>query len=159
MNLRDPLMRMASIFSRAGYFCSFTTSHFEISRPPFEDNTSGIRRASAPASRSALNTRPYPPYFRVSHSRIAIRRGVFILNSVKDYCLSGDSFKQFRYGCDIGKNTSLLRLDFAASFSEWEATRLLLSARLSLFPSPGRSKYTVRPIQQQLSIRPGRWCS
>ena len=109
-------MRMASISSRAGYFCSFTTSHFEISRPPFEDTTSGIRRASAPASRSALNTRPYPPYFRVSHSRTAIRRGVFILNSVKNYCLSGDSFKQFRYGCDIGKNTSLLRLDFAASF-------------------------------------------
>ena len=76
----EPVITTASIFSRPGYSCAVTTSNALSSRSFFGDRP----MSPAAVSSKVVKIPSYLPNFStmagggVSHSRIAIRNGVFM---------------------------------------------------------------------------------
>ena len=80
MVVLEPDINTASISSNAGYSCALTTSKLLSAKSCLE---SRLTPAAAVSSR-VVKMAPYLPYFSttagggVSHSRMAIRKGVFM---------------------------------------------------------------------------------
>lgn len=129
-------MRMASISSRFGYSCLSTTSKALNSRSFFGDKP----KPSAAVSSKVLKMRPYRPYRSmisgrgVSHSRIAIRKGVFILRESKSMHCRSPLIKAG--GDDFGSLTNSSLANFSSALHLLQILRLTSNAAWLLHHFP-----------------------